>query len=40
MLHFQKRRRRVDELVDTELYTRVVEFLERIVAMLTTLIDP
>ena len=31
---------RVDELVDPELYARGTELLERIVAMLTKLIDP
>ena len=31
---------RVDELIDAELYARGVELLERIVAMLTKLIDP
>jgi four helix bundle protein len=31
---------RVDELIDTELYARGIELLERIVAMLTRLIDP
>jgi hypothetical protein len=31
---------RVDELIDTELYARGIELLERIVAMLTKLIDP
>jgi four helix bundle protein len=31
---------RVDELVDPELYARGIELLERIVAMLTKLIDP
>jgi four helix bundle protein len=30
---------RVDELIDTELYARGIELLERIVAMLTKLID-
>jgi len=31
---------RVDELIDTEHYVRGTELLERIVAMLTRLIDP
>jgi four helix bundle protein len=31
---------RVDELIDTELYAQGIELLERIVAMLTKLIDP
>jgi len=31
---------RVDELIDAELYARGIELLERIVAMLTKLIDP
>ena len=31
---------RVDELIDTEHYARGVELLERVVAMLTKLIDP
>ena len=31
---------RVDELIDAELYGRGIELLERIVAMLTKLIDP
>ena len=31
---------RVDELIDTEHYVRGTELLERIVAMLTKLIDP
>ena len=31
---------RVGELIDTEVYARGVELLERIVAMLTKLIDP
>jgi four helix bundle protein len=31
---------RVDELVDPELYARGIELLDRIVAMLTKLIDP
>ena len=31
---------RVDELIDADLYARGVELLERIVAMLTKLIDP
>ena len=31
---------RVDELLDAELYARGNELLERIVAMLTKLIDP
>ena len=30
----------VDELIDAELYARGIELLERIVAMLTKLIDP
>ena len=30
----------VDELIDAELYARGTELLERIVAMLTKLIDP
>ena len=31
---------KVDELVDAESYTRGIELLERVVAMLTKLIDP
>jgi len=31
---------RVDELIDAEFYARGIELLERIVAMLTKLIDP
>jgi hypothetical protein len=31
---------RADELIDTDLYARGIELLERIVAMLTKLIDP
>lgn len=31
---------RVDELIDEELYVRGIELLERVVAMLTKLIDP
>jgi hypothetical protein len=31
---------RVDELIEAELYARGIELLERIVAMLTKLIDP
>ena len=31
---------RVDELLDAELYAQGLEVLERIVAMLTKLIDP
>ena len=31
---------RIDEGIDAELYARGVELLERIVAMLTKLIDP
>ena len=31
---------RVDELIDAEFYGRGIELLERIVAMLTKLIDP
>ena len=31
---------RVDELIDAELYAQANELLERIVAMLTKLIDP
>ena len=31
---------RVEELIDAELYAQGIELLERIVAMLTKLIDP
>ncbi|HKU44964.1 MAG TPA: hypothetical protein VJR89_42685 [Polyangiales bacterium] len=31
---------RVDELIDPELYARGLELLERILAMLTKLVDP
>lgn len=31
---------RIDEIIDTETYARGVELLERVVAMLTKLIDP
>ena len=31
---------RVEELIDADLYARGIELLERIVAMLTKLIDP
>jgi hypothetical protein len=31
---------RVEELIDAELYARGIELLERVVAMLTKLIDP
>jgi hypothetical protein len=40
MLHFQKLDMHIDELIDAEPYARGVELLERVVAMLTKLIDP